>query len=307
MTYGEKDDKSFGSEAWEGIVDATLQYGVEGYYQESPPESDYLEKINEYLQQDCSLIVSYNVASMDDMQAAAEANPDQNFAFIEGSFDTVIPNLRVFTTKVSQAAYLAGYLAAGMTKTGKVGTYGGALLPTVTEFMDGFYWGVQKYNEVHGTAIEVLGWNPTTQTGSFTGDFVSMENARNAVEQLMDMGADIIMPVMGSIGSVTMEVMRERRTGLVIGVDTDWSYYYPEYTELILASVTKNVRKFVLETIAFNVNRTFTGGIFMGDLINGGVNLTIGSTWLGKLPQDLREELDSQLIAVITDGIPTLP
>ena len=34
-----------------------------------------------------------------------------------------------------------------MTKSGKVGTYGGIKLPTVTIFMDGFLAGVQQYNK----------------------------------------------------------------------------------------------------------------------------------------------------------------
>ncbi len=36
----------------------------------------------------------------------------------------------------AQAAALAGYLAAGVTKTGAVGTYGGMPFPSVTVFMD---------------------------------------------------------------------------------------------------------------------------------------------------------------------------
>ncbi len=53
-----------------------------------------------------------------------------------------------------------------MTKTGKVGTFGGMQIPTVTIFMDGFYYGVQYYNEEARHSVKVLGWDPATQTGS---------------------------------------------------------------------------------------------------------------------------------------------
>jgi len=56
-------------------------------------------------------------------------------------------------------AYLAGYLAAGVSQTGKVATFGGGNQPPVTLFMDGFVDGVAKYNEVHGTAVDALGWD----------------------------------------------------------------------------------------------------------------------------------------------------
>jgi len=51
-----------------------------------------------------------------------------------------------------------------MTETGIVGTYGGLDIPPVTAFMDGFYLGVQKYNEVKGTDVQVLGWDPVART-----------------------------------------------------------------------------------------------------------------------------------------------
>jgi len=51
---------------------------------------------------------------------------------------------------------MAGYLSAGMTKTGKVATYGCAPYPTVTIFMDGYARGVAYYNKQKGTSVKVL-------------------------------------------------------------------------------------------------------------------------------------------------------
>ena len=65
-----------------------------------------------------------------------------------------------------QDGFLGGYLAAGMTKTGKVATFGGAQFPTVTIYMDGFWDGVQYYNRKHSTNVQVLGWNEQTQKGA---------------------------------------------------------------------------------------------------------------------------------------------
>ena len=54
---------------------------------------------------------------------------------------------------------LAGYLAAGFSKTGKIGTYGGQAFPGVTRFMDGLYAGIKYHNEKKGTTVELLGWD----------------------------------------------------------------------------------------------------------------------------------------------------
>ena len=69
----------------------------------------------------------------------------------------------------AQGAFLGGYLAAGMTKSGKVATFGGADIPPVTIYMDGFWEGVQYYNSQKHTSVQVLGWNEGNQKG---GTFV---------------------------------------------------------------------------------------------------------------------------------------
>ena len=78
----------------------------------------------------------------------------------------------------AQASYLAGYLAAGVSKTGVVATFGGGNQPPVTLFMDGFVDGVAKYNEVHGTAVRALGWDKAKQDGAFTGDFEDINKGK---------------------------------------------------------------------------------------------------------------------------------
>ena len=59
-----------------------------------------------------------------------------------------VTNLKPLVFNTAQSSFLAGYLAAGMTKTKKLGTFGGAKIPTVTIFMDGFsqmdYYNKQK-------------------------------------------------------------------------------------------------------------------------------------------------------------------
>ncbi len=66
----------------------------------------------------------------------------------------------------------------GLTKTGKVATFGGMQIPTVTRFMDGFALGVMYFNQQHGTAIQVLGWDPFEQSGLFTGNFENTDDGR---------------------------------------------------------------------------------------------------------------------------------
>jgi len=289
------DDKSFNATAWKGIEDAQTQLGVQGSFLESQQQTDYATNVGFLLG--------------DDTKAAAEANTDQPFAIVDFTYDPVIPNVRGSRYEIHQATFLAGYLAAGMTESGIVGTYGGLQIPPVTQFMDGFYLGVQHYNSVHGTSVEVLGWDPMTQTGLFTGNFESTDDGRAMGVSLMDEGADIIMPVAGPVGAGTLAAMSERGSGLLIGVDNDWSapYAYPDDADHILASALKAMDVFVVDTVKLVLDGTFQGENFVATLENGRVGLAYGSAWADKIPQALKDEIEELRTEIIEGTIATLP
>jgi basic membrane protein A len=285
-------------------------FGIEGKYLESQQQTDYEKNINAFLQEGCNIIIPVGFLLGDATAAAAAANPDVPFAIVDFGFDPVIPNVRGSGYQIDQATFLAGYLAAGMTKTGTVGTYGGLQIPPVTAFMDGFYLGVQKYNEVHGTTVAVLGWDPATQTGLFAGNFDSTDDGRRLGESLLDEGADIIMPVAGPVGAGTLAVLKERNTGLLIGVDNDWSADYAygkDYADFILASALKNMDAWVVESIKQVLLGTFQGEQYLGTLVNNGVGLKYGSVWADQIPADLQAEIESLKADIISGTVPTMP
>lgn len=305
ILMGSVDDKSFNATAWKGITDAMKAAGIKGVYLESSQQTDYEKDILAFLTQDCDLIISVGALMGDATRAVATANPEQKFAIVDFAFDPVIPNVRGEIYSIDQATFLAGYLAAGMTKTGKIGTYGGMQVPTVTAFMDGFALGVEAYNTRHGTSVQTLGWNYQSQTGLFTGDFKNTDNGKHISLGLIDEGADIIMPVAGPVGQGTLAALRERNTGLMIGVDTDWSMLHPEDADFVLASALKKMDRWVQDTIRQVIDGTFKGETFIGGLDNGYVDCVYGSKWADQIPTDLKTELDALKADIITGKIKT--
>jgi len=114
------DDKSFNATAWKGVQDAMAQLGVEGKYLESKEVADYEKNLNAFIEEKCDLIITVGFLIGDATKAAAEANPDMKFSIVDFSYDPPIPNVvgQIFNT--DEAAFLAGYLAAGVTKTAKL-------------------------------------------------------------------------------------------------------------------------------------------------------------------------------------------
>jgi len=270
------DDKSFNQTAWKGVTDA-IAAGLateDSDYVESQVETDYAPNIQAMLDRNCDLIITVGYLLGDATATAATNYPDQLFEILDYAYDPSMNNVigTVFTT--DQAAFLAGYLAAGVSKTGKVATYGGIAIPgAVTDFMDGFVWGVDYYNQQKGTSVEVLGWDVASQSGSFTGDFESLDNGRSMTQSLIDEGADVILPVAGPVGEASAALAAELSDVWVVGVDADWFQTLPQYSDVILTSVLKGLDVAVYDAIQQVVDGTFQGGTMVMSLANDGVGL----------------------------------
>ncbi len=301
------DDKSFNATAWKGVQDAMAELGIEGKYLESQQQTDYEKNINAFIEDGCDIIITVGFLLGDATKAMAEANPEQKFSIVDFAYDPVIPNVlgQVFNTQ--EAAFLAGYLAAGVSKTGVVGTFGGIQIPPVTVFMDGFALGVEYYNQQKGTNVQVKGWDPYSQTGLFTGNFESTDDGRTMGESLMDEGADIILPVAGPVGLGTAAAAMERGGVYIIGVDSDWYLTAPEYKSIILTSVLKNMDITTFQAIQSALEGTFAGGVVVGTLENGGVGLAPFHDLESMVPAELVAELEDIKAKIIAGEIQTLP
>ena len=296
------DDKSFNATAWKGVQDAMEKLGVEGKYLESKEVADYEKNLNAFIEEKCDLIITVGFLIGDATKAAAEANPDMKFSIVDYSYDPPIPNVvgQIFNT--DEAAFLAGYLAAGVTKTGKVGTFGGLPIPTVTIFMDGFARGVAYYNQLKGTNVEVLGWDPANpDAGLFSNSFDDQQKGRELAVSLMDEGADIIMPVAGPVGLGSAAAIKERGNAYLIGVDSDWVLTSPEYADITLTSVMKLMDSTTFQVIQSVVDGTFKGGNVVGTLENKGVDIAPFHNLDSIVPAELKAEIE-QLKADIIAG-----
>ena len=310
------DDKSFNATAYDGIERAVTELGVEGKYLESQQQSDYARNIQQLLDEDTDLIVTVGFLLGVDTATAAKANPDTNFAIVDYAYPdcfggavegqecgsaTELSNVLGLTFQTDQAAFLAGYAAAASTQTGTVATFGGINIPPVTIFMIGFEAGVNHYNQSMGASVEVLGWDTAAGDGSFTGNFESLDDGRSFAEAFVQEGADIIMPVAGPVGLGSAAYCQETGACRIIGVDTDFTISAPEYTDVILTSVLKNMDVAVFDAIQAAVEGTFSGGVYSGTLENNGVGLAPvagASAELNSTLEQLRNDIISGALTV---------
>ena len=289
------DDASFNATSWHGMELAADKLGIEVQYLESQQQTDYAANITQFLDQGYNIIVTVGFLLGDDTETFAKDNPDTDFAIVDYAYETTYDNLLGLTFSTDQAAFMAGYAAAAMTQTGKVGTFGGIEIPTVTIFMVGYENGVNYYNEQHGTNVEVLGMD------LFVGNFESTDDGRRAGEDLISEGADIIMPVAGPVGLGTAAAVQENPGTMLVGVDTDWCVSAADFCPVVLTSVMKNMDVAVENAVTAAYNGDFQGGVYVGTLENDGVGLAPFHEFESALPAGLTDEL-AQVQAGLIDG-----
>ena len=302
------DDRSFNASAWAGMqAAAKASSGVTVKYLQSTTQADYVPNINTFISQKCNVIVTVGFLMGDATSAASKAHPSQKFAIVDVSYTPPLPNVDALLFNTAQDGFQGGYLAAGMSKTGKVATFGGQKLPTVTIYMDGFYDGVQYYNQKHGKNVQVLGWNEKTQNGSFTGDFTNQTKGQTLTQTFISEGADIIFPVAGNVGLGAAKAVQQADAAAgsqkvnMMWVDVDGCVSAPQYCKYFITSVQKGIVAAVSTAVTSTANGSFKGGNYLGTLANGGVALAPFHDFDSKVPAALKSEL-AQVKAGIVDG-----
>lgn len=300
-------DNYFNTLMYKGLQDSAAENGWEATALQSASTLDFQDNLHALLDTDCKLIVA-PVALFEPMQNAAETNPDQHFMMMDFVYDPPLDNIWNQVYATDQAAFLAGYVAASVTKTGKVGVFGGIDIPPVTDFMDGFALGVDHYNQKNGTNVEVLGWNPQTHEGLFVGGFCCTTEGRLLARQLLDEGADVILPVAGhSVGWGAGAEVQEHGDAWLIGVDNDWFMTFPEFADILLTSVEKRFDVSVVQVSKAIVGGTFTGGVHVGTLETGEVGLSPfhNLDWL--ISDKVKADLERIIADIIAGRIQTRP
>jgi basic membrane protein A and related proteins len=319
---GGVDDKSFNQKIHNGFLRAEKELGIKYTFVQSTSAADYAPILLNFVNQDCGLIAPAGFNFGPATVESATANPDQKYAIFDYDMfdfsdpanpkDVTLPNVRELTYQTDQAAFLAGYLAAGMTKTGKVATYGGVLFPTVTIFMNGFTAGVRSYNQDNSTSVEVLGWNPETQEGTQISPdpAVGFDNAaegRRVAEDFINEGADIILPVAGPTGLGTVAAAQDAGGVMLIWVDDDGCVSAPESCPLFLTSVLKFLDNSAFNTTQDIIKGTFTSGLYVGTLENEGVGLAPYHEFDSAVPQALKDKIEELKKGIIDGSVSVNP
>ncbi|MGZ4504795.1 MAG: BMP family lipoprotein [Nocardioidaceae bacterium] len=292
LDVGGVDDRSFNQSSWAGMTAAKQQNpNIDVSYVSSSSQNDYTPNLTAETNKGCNTVIAVGGLMFDAVKAISGKNASQHYAEIDAP--STGKNVYGFQYNTAQGGFLGGYLAAAMSKTGKVATFGGLNIPPVTIYMDGFWEGVQYYNKTQHKNVAVLGWNEKNQKGgTFSNSFTDLNKGKSISQAFIQAGADIIFPVAGGTGlGAGAAAQASGGKVSVIWVDTDGCVSAAQYCKYFLTSVTKNLSDPVTQYVTKSADGTFPTGNYTGTLANGGTGLAPFHDFDSKVPANVKSEL----------------
>jgi basic membrane protein A len=281
-------DQSFNQFAWAGLQalaeeDSTFEVA----YLESKTDADYQTNINTFIDEEYDLIICVGYMQADATREAAIDNPEQKFAIIDDATNADLENVACLTFAQEQCSYLVGLVAGYMTQSKTVGYIQGMVSDTMNLFGVGYIAGVLEACP----EATVLQYN--------ANNFGDIAGGNTAAKDMITKGADVIYHAAGGTGMGVIEACNEEGIW-AIGVDTDQSILAPDH---VITSAMKRVDVASQDISKAVKDGSFTAGIHMYDLSNGGVDL---APTRDHIPADVLETVEKAKAAIIA-GEKTVP
>lgn len=254
---GGRGDKSFNDSAWAGMEKSKTDLGIIEKSVDSKNEKDYEGNITTLSDGGADLVFAVGFAQAKALGTVAPKYPAAKFAIIDAEVKGA--NVRSLVFDEEQGSFLAGYLAALVSKTGKIGFVGGKKIPLIEKFEVGYIAGAKTAKPT----IEVL---PSKYTESWDDTSLGKADAST----LFSAGADIVYHAAGRCGLGVIAAAKDAGK-YAIGVDSDQDSQAPGS---VLTSMVKHVDVAVAATIKDVKDGKFTPGLKRYDLASGAVGLT---------------------------------
>ncbi len=259
---GGRGDKSFNDSAYEGLVRAEKELGVEITYLEPSGSEDREAALRLFASRGYDLVVGVGFIFSSDVDAVARDYPGTNFACIDyaPSARGIPPNVAALSFHEEEGSYLVGGVAGLLSKTKRVGFVGGMTGPLIRKFEAGYIAGVAAACPSCKVVVGYAGSTPDAYRDPAKGKAI-------AVSQI-GAGVDVVYHASGATGHGVFEAAHDARI-LAIGVDSD---QHDEMPDVVVTSMVKRADVALFDTIRAVQDKRFQGGFHAFGLREGGID-----------------------------------
>ena len=250
-------DKSFNDSAYAGLQEAKSRLGADVQVLESKSAADYQPNLSALADQDFDDVFAVGFLMSKDLTFVAHNYPRKHFAIV----DAVVPepNVSSITFREQEGSFLAGALAAMMSKTHRIGFLGGVDLPLLRKFEAGYTAGAREIDPKIDVAVK------------YVGSFEDVASGKELAGVMYGGGTDVLFVAAGKSGLGAIDETRARTGVYAIGVDADQDGLAPGK---ILTSVIKRIDVAVFRIAQEAHSDKIPAGAVEFGLANDGVGLT---------------------------------
>lgn len=299
LGVGSENDKSFNEYTLKGARKAAEETGLAFEYITTDSTEDYERNVANMAGK-ANLVITPGYLFTEVTAKVARNNPGVWFVIVDvpylpgqGCPETVdscyskeggLTNVTSLVFAEDQMGYLAGVLAACMTKTGTIATVSGMEIPPVVRLVNGYQQGAKSVVPDIVTLNQYIPNFDDSPTGKLVG------------QKFINEGADVIAGFGGNTGNGALLAAHE--AGLMaIGVDVDQFYTYPEVQKSLLTSTAKFIDVAVTEVVKEFAAGKLEAGIQTKSLATGGIGLTPYHEWEDKI---IAAGCDDKIEAAVT-------
>lgn len=286
---GGRGDLSFCDASYAGAKRATDQWKL-NLKEITPGQSTDIEfALRQLARLGYDLIIGVGFLFQEPMDRVASEFPNVKFAIIDA--EAKPQNVASLIFKAHEGTYLVGAIAALKTETNRIGFIGGMNIPLLHAFEAGYHAGAKAINP----KIEVL----TDYAGVTPKAFSDPAKGKELALAQYNKGVDVIIAAAGATSLGILEAAKEKQKYL-IWLDANGNHLAPG---LVLTSMIKGVELAVYQTIQAVVEDSFTGGVKLYGLKEGGIEYIVDANNQGILSAEILKRVETLKQQIINGQI----
>lgn len=266
--------------AQEGVTVKTIECGNEQHTQQIYNAADSADVV---------VLVGWEFY---EVETVATEFPDVRFIWIDNATSAPVANVLNITYAQNEGSFLAGYIAAKLSKTGVVGAVGGEDSATINDFIVGYRQGAAYANPEAKVEVQYANTYDDPAVG------------KECALALNEKGADVVFQIASKTGDGVFEAAKEGGF-YAIGVDSDQKYIAPD---VIVCSMCKQVGQSIYDAVKQYMEKGDDCGLWgttwVADMANGLVGIGYGEDGATQQVSDeLKAEVEDLAQKIISGEI----
>ncbi|RQP21520.1 BMP family lipoprotein [Piscinibacter terrae] len=274
---GGKFDKSFNEAAYNGIERFKKETGTAYLDFEISNDTQREQALRRMAQKGADPIIAVGFGHGSALDKVAKEFPNAHFAIIDSEVKQ--PNVQSVLFKDQEGSFLAGWLAATTSKSGKVGFIGGMDVPLIRRFQCGYEHGVKTANPKVEVVANMTGTTPSAWSDPTRGGELAKAQ--------FSRGVDVVFAAAGGTGIGVYQAAKDQGK-LAIGVDSNQNHLQPG---TMLSSMLKRVDNATYGIAMAAKNGTWKPGLTVLGLQEQGVGLAMDQYNAKLVSEDTKKKL----------------